>query len=868
MAITVQMREQVSQLYVALFGRAPDGEGLGYWVGQLDAGKTMVDVANTMYATAPARVLYPSFLTNQEIIGNFYTNVLGRTADADGLNFWTGKLNAAGATAGSVIAEMINTVANYSGTDPAGLTSQKLFNNKVAVAQWYGEQNGNIAGANTVLTAVTSDPASVNAAKTGGAQSGQTFTLTVNADTLSPNSPTAALKTTGGDDVIRGATSGDLTSADYIDGGAGTDTLKFTDAAVATAGIVVRAPELKSVEIVNITSDGSALAGPGGSTFSGANSTGIQQVWSVNSVANAQTNTVTVNNVSKSVTVGIEGGSNSVAGNTTRAAHTFAFNDVTGTADVATLALKGAQSGAVTIAGVETLNIATQGTTANTLASLVAANAATVNVTGAGKVTISASDLAATVTVDATAAAGGVDYTAEAAGSTLTFKGGAGADRVAFAAGTFTDTDTLTGGDGKDTLALVMADAVGLTAVVGAKATGFEALEITDISTANTINVARVAGVNEVNFAGGLATGVTATVAGLTSGATIGVTNVAVANNGSVVAQITNADVNATDVLNVNLTSSNATGGADVNTLTNLTAAGVETLNIASGKAVATEADTNTIGTIVGTATKVVATGAAGLTITNFAGNTVGTVDASAMTGAFVMGAGFTVQNIGATITGGAGADILLGGAGNDTIVGGAGNDTITGGLGVDTLTGGAGADTFVLGTGAALTAINRDIITDFSAGGVVGTNDRIGITNGDTTVATGVGAAAFVNATTAVTTVAAGAAFVLGASSTANDVIELGNVALGSNGNLANATDGTELLKALASSGTAAQITATTAADQFFMVAYQNGNAYVYHANAGAGDTAVTAGEIQLVGVLNGVTAGALAANDFWVVA
>ena len=77
MAITVQMREQVSQLYVALFGRAPDGEGLGYWVGQLDAGKTLVDVANTMYATAPARVLYPSFLTNQEIIGNFYTNVLG-----------------------------------------------------------------------------------------------------------------------------------------------------------------------------------------------------------------------------------------------------------------------------------------------------------------------------------------------------------------------------------------------------------------------------------------------------------------------------------------------------------------------------------------------------------------------------------------------------------------------------------------------------------------------------------------------------------------------------------------------------------------------------------------------------------------------
>ena len=37
---------------------------------------------------------------------------------------------------------------------------------------------------------------------------GETFTLTANADTLSPTSATAALKTTDGNDVIRGATRG------------------------------------------------------------------------------------------------------------------------------------------------------------------------------------------------------------------------------------------------------------------------------------------------------------------------------------------------------------------------------------------------------------------------------------------------------------------------------------------------------------------------------------------------------------------------------------------------------------------------------------------------------------------------------------
>ena len=44
MAITVAMRTQVSQLYVSLFGRAPDGEGLGFWVAALAGGMTMAQI--------------------------------------------------------------------------------------------------------------------------------------------------------------------------------------------------------------------------------------------------------------------------------------------------------------------------------------------------------------------------------------------------------------------------------------------------------------------------------------------------------------------------------------------------------------------------------------------------------------------------------------------------------------------------------------------------------------------------------------------------------------------------------------------------------------------------------------------------------
>jgi Ca2+-binding RTX toxin-like protein len=72
-------------------------------------------------------------------------------------------------------------------------------------------------------------------------------------------------------------------------------------------------------------------------------------------------------------------------------------------------------------------------------------------------------------------------------------------------------------------------------------------------------------------------------------------------------------------------------------------------------------------------------------------------------------------------LIGGDGSQTLNGGAGADLLVGGAGDDTITGGTGADTLTGGAGADTFsfTLDTAASTdsTAATTDKILDFVGG-------------------------------------------------------------------------------------------------------------------------------------------------------
>ena len=46
-------------------------------------------------------------------------------------------------------------------------------------------------------------------------------------------------------------------------------------------------------------------------------------------------------------------------------------------------------------------------------------------------------------------------------------------------------------------------------------------------------------------------------------------------------------------------------------------------------------------------------------------------------------------------------------------------------------------------------------------------------------------------------------------------------------------------------------------------MIAYQNSNAYLYKVTD-TGDTNVTASEIALVGVFEGIAAGAFASGDF----
>ncbi|MCK6411340.1 MAG: hypothetical protein L6Q55_02815 [Azonexus sp.] len=563
----------------------------------------------------------------------------------------------------------------------------------------------------------TVDAAQDDVANGGGAAPGQTFTLTTGTNNFTG--------TSGSDTFDAGLSSSSLqtlNSGDRLDGGAGTDDL------VAVINGSVTPAALTSVENVMFTTVTNSA------TLDLTNSTGLSTVTSAG--ATGAGNTVTIQGVSKAVGITIRD---------TALAHTVTYNDVTGTADTATVNVGNLSqaTGVVTsILGVETLTLNVTGNSSNTVAgtgigTLTATQTAKLNVTGDKALNIVDNLEAQVVTVDASAASGGVnldfngtnmtvtggagndDFSFEAAGN-VSVNGGAGNDIIRFdAVGTFTTADTVNGGDGTDTLSATSANLVTVSAATPATYTvtnvetiqantavaNGAAITLGNISTtANRLNLtAANAGTSTFNFNAGASTLSNAVA---TVGA-IAVDAAGTAADDSLT--IVHGAASAVDSLNGQALTSTDFETVTINT-TGTGAAGAQTVGTISVTATGTASPTlNITGTNALTTGVITATGG----VINASGMT-----ASAGTAALTM---VTGQNTANTITGSAGDDILFGaittgrnqtidgGAGNDSITAGAGNDVLTGGEGVDTIDGGAGNDSIDGGAGNDRIVISAD---------------------------------------------------------------------------------------------------------------------------------------------------------------
>ncbi|MDI9778896.1 MULTISPECIES: DUF4214 domain-containing protein [Pseudomonas] len=79
----------VNELYQALLGRAADDEGASTWTNLLAEGGSLADVAAAIAVSSEAQALDAS---NGDFIRDLYTNVLGRAADQEDLDFWVNSL--------------------------------------------------------------------------------------------------------------------------------------------------------------------------------------------------------------------------------------------------------------------------------------------------------------------------------------------------------------------------------------------------------------------------------------------------------------------------------------------------------------------------------------------------------------------------------------------------------------------------------------------------------------------------------------------------------------------------------------------------------------------------------------------------------
>lgn len=170
---------QISQLYVAIFNRASEGEGNTYWRTHPDL-SSMGAVAGAMLDTTDAKTYFGSSLdTNQAFIEHIYLNTLNKTSaqDTEGIAYWTGLLNS-GMSRGDVVAKLVSVIEDYAPGAPSydpgdtpTVIAYNQFANRVAVSNYMADTVYNTPDDYARTTAfdkdlrVTDDTATVTAAR-------------------------------------------------------------------------------------------------------------------------------------------------------------------------------------------------------------------------------------------------------------------------------------------------------------------------------------------------------------------------------------------------------------------------------------------------------------------------------------------------------------------------------------------------------------------------------------------------------------------------------------------------------------------------------------------------------------------------------
>lgn len=429
MAVTAETRNAIIELVVTAYNAAPGTTLLTELVEAVDGGASLADVATTLTTSSTFNGLYPTFQTTTEFANELLDNLVPSAtteARAEGVAAIEFVLNSGG-TRADVILQAQTFLAGLSTEDPAFGEPASAFQNKVTVATYYTvtlERDGDIDALQNAVSGVDSTEESVTSAQAtldGQSTGGTTSALTDKIDTVSG--------TTSNDTVngIVSDTTADVTYnvADSIDLGAGDGDVLNVSIINDNNGVSFAGRTASGVEIVNLKHiDGDASGQT--ATFNVSSISTPTQVWVKDgTVIGTNDDTVDVQGVSSSATIGL-------ANNDSDLDVTFTTTGSATTGDSITLAVGGGATGGVTINdaagdGVATVNIATSGS-AGSLSSLTSTDLTTVNISGDQKFTSIGLDSDVT-TIDASANTAGVTVNANA-GSKLKATGSSAADTL------------------------------------------------------------------------------------------------------------------------------------------------------------------------------------------------------------------------------------------------------------------------------------------------------------------------------------------------------------------------------------------------------------------------------------------------------
>ena len=411
MAVT---QAQVAQLYVALFNRAAEGEGLRNWMAD-GANKTVAQLADSMLQAPAVRTYFNGSIDNdKDYIETIYKNILGKdySQDPNGIDSWVKHLQA-GHTRGETLVKLFE-VAQSDIARAADPVAAQTFANKTAISEYVSQRIGNVSQDEegnynyTLFKQIISDTNATNLAHQKRLVDDAVKTnFTTNDDNLVGNSSDNIYET-----VVSGFMgTNTFQPNDKLDAGRGNDTLKVsldTNFTGLTTGYV------KNVENLELTNTSNAVR-----YF---NMNNIENIKNIVMIGNYATRLTNESNIATLTASDVKQGEIAIVYNPAT---------VSGSNDTQELFLENVgtkdQKVGVNFSGIENLNITTK-TQASFISGVDNKN---VNITGAVSLDVETSQNVESI--DASTFAGNLTADVTASTAIKTIKGGSGKDTFKFA---------------------------------------------------------------------------------------------------------------------------------------------------------------------------------------------------------------------------------------------------------------------------------------------------------------------------------------------------------------------------------------------------------------------------------------------------